>query len=167
MRTIYLFFCCLFLAAALHAQTVWVVRHAEKSTAVKTADPELSETGKLRAAALTAYFKDHKIDEVYSTAYIRTRETVSGVAEASHKPVLAYDSPATLAGRVWSGSSRKKVLIAGHSNTVPDILRALGASFDQKELHDEDYDYIFKIVRKGKKLRLTSSHYGALHRAGH
>ncbi|WP_129716993.1 phosphoglycerate mutase family protein [Pedobacter sp. SYP-B3415] len=165
IKNIFVLICFVLLAGSLHAQTIWVVRHAEKSTAVLTTDPELSETGKLRAEALTRLLETEKITQVYSTPFKRTRATVAGVATGSDVEIRSYQNVSELAATVSTHNAEEKILIAGHSNTVPDILRALGAEFKPKDLSDEDYDYIFKIVRKDNRVTLTTKHYGAEHHA--
>ena len=58
-------------------QTWYFVRHFEKQLGD---NPSLTATGKVRAAALAAFFSNKSLNHVYSTDYNRTLETASGVA---------------------------------------------------------------------------------------
>ncbi len=140
--------------------TVYVVRHAEKdANDANKADPELSDIGKQRAAALAEELKKVKFDEVYATNYKRTKNTVAAVAANSGVEVKTY-SPNDVA-KLKEAIKGKTVLIAGHSNTVLALLRELGATIERKDLTDADYDFLFKLVTKGEgNIKLETTHYG-------
>ena len=127
---------------------VYVVRHAEKATTDPSdRNPQLSNEGKERAQELNKVLKNEKFAGIFSTNYHRTRQTAAPTAERLGLEVAVYP-PAdfnSLATRIKSDFSGKSVLVVGHSNTVLEIVEALGAKRPLPELSEEDYDYLFKV----------------------
>src|SRR5687767_4136708 len=136
------------LAAVAHAAaqttTVLLVRHAEKVD--NSTDALLSDAGMARAHSLIDALKAHQLTAVYTTQYQRTRLTAAHVA-AAHKvtPVVldASLSAADVAQRIKEHAG-KTVLVVGHSNTVPAIIRALGGP-DIGLIPDAEYDNLFVV----------------------
>ncbi|MBL8740618.1 MAG: histidine phosphatase family protein [Myxococcales bacterium] len=131
------------------AMTVYLVRHAEKQPPAPGAkpekDPPLSEAGVRRAQALVGAMANVNLAAVFATQYKRTQQTVDPVAKAKGlaiEIVDAGDTPA-LAARI-RGLSGKAVLVAGHSNTVPEIAAALGAS-DGFAIEDDQFGDLFVL----------------------
>ena len=58
--------------------TLILVRHAEKVD--DSRDPELSDMGKQRAEKLAQVLGSQSIDAIYSTDYIRTKDTCAPVS---------------------------------------------------------------------------------------
>lgn len=121
------------LASALPAmaQTVIIVRHAEKADA--SADPVLSEAGQARARSLAAELADDHPTIILTSPLQRTRLTAAPTAE--HQAVTSEAIPldggmpthiGSILGRVVAAPDDAVILIVGHSNTVPLIARALG-----------------------------------------
>ncbi len=152
------------------AQTtkIWVVRHAEKSTSnPKDKDPELSDEGKERVAALTKLLRSQQIDSIYSTNYKRTKLTVWPLADKMGITINTYDATEKeqLAKQILTQKPGKRFVIVGHSNTILDLVAAFGVAKPLKELTDEDYDYLFLITLKNKKAELKVEQYGKPHRS--
>ena len=151
-------------AGAASAQpAIYVVRHAERADAGMAAakmtgsDPELSAAGKSRAAALAEVLKDAKISVIYTTEYTRTRDTAEPLARAAGIPVTVVSSKDT-AGLVEKvKSARGNVLVVGHSNSVPDLIKALGVT-EAVTIAEDEYDRLFVIVR-GAPATLLSLRY--------
>jgi broad specificity phosphatase PhoE len=131
---------------------VVVVRHAEKNTD-DPRDPSLSATGEERAKALSSVLRDAGISDVYVTQYKRTRQTAEPLAQQSgisivERPINAANAATyahDLTQEILAKSAGKGVLIVGHSNTVPDIVKALsGAAIPA--ITDSEYDHIFVVV---------------------
>jgi 2,3-bisphosphoglycerate-dependent phosphoglycerate mutase len=145
---------------------VWVVRHAEKLTVdPKDRDPELSEEGKLRAEALMKELKGEGIDSIFATNYKRTKLTGFPLADKIGIAIKTYD-PAKIKelAKEWAVNAKgKNLLIVGHSNTVLEIIEAFGGVKPVKELTDDDYDYLFELTIKDKKVDIKTSRYGAEH----
>lgn len=142
---------------------VFLVRHAERADAgmaaakMAGADPELSEAGKARAASLATLLKEAKIAAIFTTEYKRTRDTAQPLAAAIGIAAAAVDSKdaATLIDRVKA--SPGNVLVVGHSNTVPDIIKALGVA-ESVAIADDQFDNLFVVIR-GPRPALLRLHY--------
>ena len=107
------------------ATTVFVVRHAEKEES--GSDPPLTPMGERRAQALANMLRSSAVTAVYSTSWTRTRETVNNTADAHGIGIQFYTEPEEVVGWILDPeNSGKTVLVAGHSNTVPQIVVGLG-----------------------------------------
>jgi broad specificity phosphatase PhoE len=126
--------------------TIVLVRHAEKANDHST-DPALSPTGQARAMALAAALKDANVAAIYSTPFKRTKATAEPVAKRFGLPVTERNSTATaLAQEVLAHHGGKVVLIVGHSNTVPDLVKSLSAH-RVRAFTESEFDRIFIITR--------------------
>ncbi len=147
-----LLLCGVRIAAAQDA--IFVVRHAERADA--SADSALSPEGEARAARLAALLKDAGITRIYTTDRKRTIQTAAPLAAALHLTAAALkagDQDALLA-QLHAASAIDRVLVVGHSNTVPALLAALGVT-PPVTLIDAEYDNLFLVVpRPGAPPRL-------------
>ncbi len=172
--------------------TVFLVRHAEKATGEA---PPLTKAGLARAANLGKVFTDASVDAVFTTDLCRTAQTADPVARihalplqvlpltgtdlATCVPALTQpiqplpktdDVTADLVARVRGMPAGSTVFVAGHSNTVPGLVEALGApslcpavlALDEEGrcwLGHDDYDDLFVVTIPGEgapgALRLT------------
>ncbi|MCW5911016.1 MAG: histidine phosphatase family protein [Cyclobacteriaceae bacterium] len=129
-----------------------LLRHAEKSED-GTKDPSLSDKGKQRANTFALFFKDASIDAFYATPYKRAIETIAPLAKAKGKEVLTYNPTDrnSFAEMIQAGKG-KKIVIAGHSNTVPLMVNALIGKNEFTNMDENDYGKIWFLVFKGDKL---------------
>ena len=69
---------------------VYLIRHAEKDrTDPLNKNPHLNENGKERSLLWNEYFKNNKIDAIYSTNYNRTIETILPISISKGiKPII-------------------------------------------------------------------------------
>jgi broad specificity phosphatase PhoE len=126
-----LLLCALSACASRPAATVplefVLVRHAEKADD-DPRDPSLSDAGRARAQRLAESFAGREVFAVYATGYKRTRDTAGPTASAHATAVSVYDAKlpaAEFAAQLRRRHPVGKVLVVGHSNTVPDIAAAL------------------------------------------
>jgi broad specificity phosphatase PhoE len=145
--------------------TVIVVRHAERA-ADPAADPLLTPAGAARAEALAELLKDAHVDAVVSTQLQRTRLTGAPVAARfGLTPEIvearAPQHPRAVADTVLLKHRGQTVLVVGHSNTVPDIVAALGAP-KPANICDGEYDnlYVVTVPPEGAA-RVVRARYGA------
>jgi len=138
-------------AAAQRA--VLVVRHAEK---VSELDQKLSEAGHARAARLARMLSDSGISAIYATDTERARDTAAPLAQKLGVKITTYDTGAKMSGAVdarpFVATLRRDhgsdvVLVVGHSNTIPDLLAALGCA-EKITLGADEYDDIYVVVPK-------------------
>lgn len=132
-------------------KTIVLVRHAEKADATSQ-DPELSAAGKERAQRLVKKVNKYRPKEIYSTDFKRTRDTVQPIATKRHLQIQSYDprKQNELAAKILA-SPTKRVLISGHSNTVPGMANLLAKKELFKNLDDAEYGAIWVIrIKKGE-----------------
>jgi broad specificity phosphatase PhoE len=129
------------------ASTVFiVVRHAEKASG-DPKDPGLSAAGTARAASLERQLSSEPLVAIYSTDYQRTRATALPTAQVRALPVSLYDArlPAPeLAARLRASHAGGTVLVIGHSNTVPEIVRALSGQA-VAPLPEDQFDRLYRV----------------------
>lgn len=121
------------LAAPERATRVFLVRHAEKQTTGD--DPGLTEAGAKRAQALMTELVAEPIRAVYVTQFARTQQTAQPLAEKLGLTPTVMKASGDVGSHAQEiadairGLPRGQVaLVAGHSNTVPEIMRALGVA---------------------------------------
>jgi phosphohistidine phosphatase SixA len=110
--------------ALADAKFIYLTRHAEKSAT--GADPELTAEGKTRALNIAAALKKAGITSIYSTNYVRTKQTAQPLSDVLSVPVQIYDASqiATFAAQIKALPGN--TLVVGHSDTTPDLIRQLG-----------------------------------------
>jgi broad specificity phosphatase PhoE len=146
-------------APASAQQVVFLVRHAERvvpaagqpappPTNMMGDDPPLSPAGEQRAQRLAAMLASAEVRHVFTTEYKRTRQTAAPLAEKLKlTPVMsAAKDPGPLVAAVLK--AKGNVLIVGHSNTVPDLIKKLGIT-EPIAIGDNDFDNLFVVVRSG------------------
>lgn len=126
--------------------TVILVRHAEKA-AVPGDDPPLSEAGKKRAAALRHAMEKAGVSAIFVTQYQRTQQTVEPLAKALKIATTHIEASKTesLVSQIRKKHRGETVLIVGHSNTIPGIIKALGVA-ESPAIADGDYDALFVLT---------------------
>ncbi len=153
---------------AARPRTVILVRHGEKA-ADDPRDPGLSEAGKLRAAALLRLLGETKLTHVWNSEFKRTRDFVADVA-AKHalvSEVVPGKDPAGLVARLQALPEGAISLVAGHSNTLPNVAKALGATLTNlvngTDLRDDEYDrfVVITLAHKDEPCALLELRYGA------
>ena len=157
----------LLLAHSAAAQrAVFVVRHAEKQSEANEPGVPLSAAGRARAKRLAALLKKSGVTAIYSTDTVRTLATARPLARALNITVRKYspldaDGQTNLqpfADRLKAEHARDVVLVVGHSNTVPPLLKALGCAEDIT-IPAKEYNDLFTVVPRGDGpsllLRLT------------
>ena len=143
------------------SQTYYVVRHAEKETAtgsMNSTDVPLTDLGRRRAEALKETLSNKKIKHIYSTNTIRTKSTAKPTAEYFQLSIQEYGPRPDSVFIQTLKKQKGNTLIVGHSNTVDDIVNLLmGTKTIVKDLEDSEYDHLFIVKRKGKKVRFEDS----------
>lgn len=132
--------------------TIYLVRHAEKATGE---NPELTEAGEQRAKDLADFLKDKNINEVFSTDYRRTQQTTAPTAKQFSRGIGSY-SPNNLEEFAQKLKKHQdKILVVGHSNTTPELVKILGGDPGEPIVEAWEYDRIY--VLKFEKDKLISS----------
>ena len=133
--------------------TLILVRHAEKIIDPNNTDVDLNADGQARAQELVRMFGDAGINAIYATQYKRTQETVKPLADRLGLPINQVNAKNTgdLLAQIRAQRSGQTIFIAGHNNTVPEIIAAAGGP-QYEIIPESEYDNLFivTIYRTGK-----------------
>jgi len=143
--------------------TVIIVRHAEKNIEPNNPDPDLSPAGQARAQEIARIFGDSRVQAIYATQFKRTQQTVAPLSARVGVPVITVDAKQSteLARRILSNNRGQTVFIAGHNNTVPEIVNILsGENFPIIPESEYDNMFIVTMYRFGKA-KVLKVKYGA------
>ena len=134
--------------------TIYLIRHSEKDLfSENQSDPPLTKCGIKRTDYLRSFFEDIDIEGVYSTNYIRTKNSAMPIASLKKTRIQYYESDYP---KVFSESlleSKQNSLVVGHSNTIP-ILAGLLSGEDLDPINEKTYNRIYKIVISKDKRKL-------------
>jgi broad specificity phosphatase PhoE len=139
-------------AAVQDPTTIVIVRHAERADDHPT-DPTLTPAGELRARALVDVVADADVAAIFSTPRRRNLATAAPLAESRGIPILVHDlasgeaeaHAAGLARDILADFRGRTVVVIGHSNTVPQIVRVLSGR-EVGEIGDHEYQNVFVVV---------------------
>jgi broad specificity phosphatase PhoE len=149
LRCIVLLLLCLvswpFASAATAQETVFLVRHAERLD--DTTDPPLSSEGTARAQRLADTLRDAGITAVFSTQFRRTVDTGRPLADRLGLAVVPVTAGqhGELIRQIRALGPKARVLVVGHSDTVPELLTAFGHP-NTIAIAKPEYDNLFVIV---------------------
>jgi 2,3-bisphosphoglycerate-dependent phosphoglycerate mutase len=126
-------------------KAIILVRHAERLD--QTADSGLSPAGIERARTLARQLRDLGIRAIYTTELQRTVKTAEPLAELLKikSTVVPAANVDDLVQRIKRDHAGDVVLIVGHSNTVPLLIKAFGA-VESITIPDSDYDNLFIVL---------------------
>ena len=128
------------------ATIIYLVRHAEKQDNGK--DPELTKAGRERAEKLSMLLKSTKIDEIFSTDYLRTKQTLESIANDKGLSITIYNpndltSFAQMLKRDFIG---KKLVVSGHSNTTANLVNLLVGDSVYENINEDEYAFFFIVI---------------------
>ena len=133
------------------SKTIFLVRHAEKGEDLAgDRNPPLNEKGALRAQKLAQILIEADIEYIYSTDFKRTTDTGVPLAKALEMDIMKYDSrkPEALS-EILSETGSERILIIGHSNTIPKMVNELIGK-KKYNLNDDEYDKLFIVSLFGE-----------------
>ena len=125
---------------------VYLVRHAEKDISnPDNKNPQLTACGVERAQRLSKILADVDLQAIYSSDYVRTRDTASPTASARKLTVQIYD-PGDLDEVLQRLSTAKQdALVVGHSNTT-SVLAGRLTGISLEDISEQEYDRLYQIV---------------------
>jgi len=133
--------------------TVILVRHAEKNNEPANPNPNLSAIGQERAQELARILSNAGVTAIYTSQYVRTQQTVQPLANQLRLSVGQIDAKNTdeLVRQISTNNRGGVVLVAGHNNTVPATITALGGG-SSPVIPENEFDnmFIVTIYRFGK-----------------
>ncbi len=123
-------------------RTILLVRHAEREQAPMDQDPPLTAAGRARAQRLATMLARAKVTAIMTTRFQRSRDTAAPLASALKvQPEVESETGAVIAK--LKARTDDTVLVVGHSDTVPDIIKAFGGP--AVTIADDEFDDLFVL----------------------
>lgn len=146
MKTITTIFICLAMCFNTQAQTVtkiFVFRHADRTVA----GDDLSILGLKRAIDLKRYLLPTRINALFSTNTVRTKKTILPMVTPL-MPIQIYEPIPALITNIKTNFNGRRVVVVGHSNTVPQIITACGcvSPFPAVGIPDNQFDNLLLLL---------------------
>lgn len=147
LSTLMIFFTLPLVAAP---DTYYLLRHAEKKDYL---NPSLTEQGQARAKRLAQILSDKQITHIFSTNYNRTLETAKPLSDKLGITITHYNPRQLTALVAQLNTLSGNVVIVGHSNTTPELVKLL--SDEIVTINEEQFDKLFVVI--GKSVQELSS----------
>ena len=148
----YIFFLLLTWNAYHHAHAqqettkIYLLRHAEKDTTIKQ-DPSLTKEGVERSERLSNLLKEVPVDKLFSTNARRTKQTLLPLSISKGLAIDFYDSKDSMSmEKLYSLIKYKTTVIAGHSNTIPDLVNTLIGQEVYPEMDESEFGKIWVLT---------------------
>lgn len=153
--------------------TVFLVRHAEREAEPRQ-DPPLNKEGIARSQELAKLLGAAGIKTIITSQFARTKQTAEPLAtklnltatsislrsNPTNPRLIAEESTAEVVNKILERSGESVVLV-GHSNSLPDVIKMLGGdtvpTIDERTFNDL---FIVTVYAKGKA-RVVHLKYGA------
>ena len=142
--------------------TVILVRHAEKNIEPDNPNPALSPAGEERAQTLVHTLGASGVTAIYATQYIRTQSTAAPLASHRGLNVNQVNSRDVdeLVRQIKTNNAGNVVFAAGHNNSVPAIITALGGEAFAV-IPENEYDNMFIVtVQRFRPTKVLKLKYG-------
>ena len=139
---------------------VLLVRHADR----QGQSDALSADGFARAQELARVLKKSGIRAIYTSEATRTQQTASPTAAllGLTPSVIQASDVAGLVSAIRTQHAGQKVLVVGHSNTLPQIIAALGGP--SVTINSDEYGTLYRLTLRrcgARRVALTTLQYGA------
>ena len=153
--------------------TVFLIRHAERADEPRQ-DPPLTDAGVARSQALARLLSNAGVKAIFTSQFTRTKQTAEPLAtklgltvtpftlklNPSNPRQIAEESTAEVTNKILERSGQS-VLVVGHSNSIPDVIKMLGGdtvpTIDERKFDDL---FIVTVYAKGKA-KVVQLKYGA------
>nr|WP_275974162.1 histidine phosphatase family protein [Shewanella pneumatophori] len=145
-------------------KVVLLVRHAEKNIS-DNRDPKLSPTGIARSQALAKQLSQLELSQLIASDYQRTQLTLAPIAKDKALNVTIAATKSGLTAHVNNivalvNKEPGNSLIAGHSNTLPMIISALGGP-TIKKISESTFGELYQLdIKPNAEVVLSQSHFG-------
>ncbi|HEX5889857.1 MAG TPA: phosphoglycerate mutase family protein [Pyrinomonadaceae bacterium] len=153
--------------------TVFLIRHAERADEPRQ-DPPLTEKGVARSEALARLLSSAGIKAIYTSQFARTKLTAEPLAKQlgvtptalslkispSNPRAIADESTKETVDKILSHAGGS-VLVVGHSNSIPDVIKMLGGDV-APTIDEKKFDDLFVVtVYANGKAKVAHLKYGA------
>jgi broad specificity phosphatase PhoE len=127
------------------ATTVILIRHGERDELNPTSqDPHLNEVGKARAQTLIHVVGTSGIKAIYTSHFIRTKETAQPLAIHLSLSPIQMDEASNIRNDTLSKHAGETVLVIGHTDTVPYLIKRFGGG-SNFNIEDKEFDKLFVV----------------------
>jgi phosphohistidine phosphatase SixA len=129
-------------------KTVILLRHADIDPPPGPApiDWPLNTAGQARAQTLVHVAGSAGVTEIFVSDALRTQQTVAPLtAKLGLQPKEAASTQEVI-HELLAGSASDVVLVAGHSDTVPEIINGLGAVFPGPAIQGHDDQFLVAVA---------------------
>ena len=143
-----------------YPKAVYLFRHAEKQIIKGEDNPELTKAGFVRSNALAEAMTDITAGLIYSSEYARTQQTVAPLAKQWGSDIIiktAKNPEAQIEAAL--SNCNQHVIIAGHSNTIPNLISLFGV-MEEIAIEDNQYGDLFIIEWENAKPKLRIEQVG-------
>ena len=129
--------------ALAEPSAIYLVRHGEKASIGQ--DPSLTPQGRLRAQNVATILHRTGIQAIFSTPTARTLQTAQPLAQQLGLSIERYDpaTPKALVDKVKA--LRGAVLVVGHSNTLPELVRLFGGA-PGADIGEDEYERLYQLT---------------------
>ncbi|MBL30969.1 MAG: hypothetical protein CMC81_07015 [Flavobacteriaceae bacterium] len=137
----------------------YLIRHAEKDRSnPENKDPSLTNKGIKRANNWASYFDTITLNSIYTTDYLRTKQTVFPVSKLKKITPKIYSPDELDINKFININQGKRVLISGHSDTTPSIVNKLIGETKFSNMLDSDNNslYIVNILKSEVSVEVRS-----------
>lgn len=139
--------------------TVIIIRHGERedpNPADPNDDPHLNADGIARAQTLLHVLGRAGIRGIYTSKYLRTKETAAPLAAQLALTPTVINDAVGLKNNILQKFPGKTVLVLGHTDTIPELIKQLGGgNIGVIEAHEFDNLFIVTILGPGKAKTLA------------
>lgn len=122
---------------------ILLVRHAERVPSPASDDVPLTDAGKARAERLAALLAKADVKAIFVTRFRRTHDTAQPLADELHLTPIEESDTTQLVAKLRTHLDHT-VLVVGHSDTVPDVIKAFGGP--AVTIADDEFDDVFILV---------------------
>lgn len=124
---------------------IYILRHAEKESATEE-NPDLSELGIKHASYWKKVLQHIKFERVFTTDFIRNIKTAEILSsDLSIKPEIYYPMSFDILNFIKEIQGQK-VLIIGHSNTIPDMVNRIINETIYPPMSHKNYNLLYQIT---------------------
>jgi 2,3-bisphosphoglycerate-dependent phosphoglycerate mutase len=133
------------MASASLVTTIILIRHGERNAPTPAnPDPHLNAAGKARAKKLIHVVGQSGIKAIYRSHFVRAKETAQPLAAHLGLSAIEIDEALPIKNDILSNRAGQTVLVIGHSDTVPDLIKRLGAG-NIPIIDDAEFDNLFVV----------------------
>jgi phosphohistidine phosphatase SixA len=124
--------------------TVLLVRHADIDLPPSSSNPPLNAKGRARADTLAHIASDAGVTAVFTSSFMRTKQTAEPLAARLGLQTQVTPPPPTFAQQVVSGALGEVIVVAGHSDTVPQMIAA-SAQRPRRSVNANSTTYLWSL----------------------